>query len=237
MKRTIRLGDRTVTYELTRKKVKNINIRVRADGSVGVSAGSWVPVTQIEAVLRARTHFLLDALDRFAAMESRRPVDSDYGPGSTVYLLGKAHPVVLFRGERNEVRQEGQTLQLFLKDPADTALRVKTMEAYLKEQCLSVTTAFCRQCQGKMAALGVPFPQIRVRSMTSRWGTCKPSAQRVTFARQLVEAPPACVEYVVYHELTHFLHPNHSKAFYDCLADFVPDWKARRDCLNSYSYR
>ena len=158
MKRSIRLGDRTVTYELTRKKVKNINIRVRADGSVGVSAGSWVPVTQIEAVLRARTHFLLDALDRFAAMESRRPVDSNYGPGSTVYLLGKAHPVVLFRGERNEVRQEGQTLQLFLKDPADTALRVKTMEAYLKEQCLSVTTAFCRQCQGKMAALGVPFP-------------------------------------------------------------------------------
>ena len=39
MKRTIQLGDRTVVYELTRKAVKNINIRVRADGSVGVSAG------------------------------------------------------------------------------------------------------------------------------------------------------------------------------------------------------
>ncbi len=237
MKRIIRLGDRTIPYELTRKKVKNINIRVRADGSVRVSAGSWVTVAQIEEVLQNRAHFLLGALDRFAAMENRRPKESDYGPGATVYLLGKAHQVVLFRGERNEVRKEGQSLQLFLKDPEDAALRVKTMEAYLKEQCLAVTTAFCRQCQGNMAALGVPFPQIRVRSMTSRWGSCKPAACRVTFARQLVEAPPACVEYVVYHELVHFLHPNHSKAFYACLADFVPDWKARRNCLNSYSYR
>ena len=41
-----------------------------------------------------------------------------------------------------------------------------------------------------------------------------------------------CVEYVVCHELVHFVHPNHSKAFYDCLATFLPDWKQRRARLN-----
>jgi hypothetical protein len=88
-----------------------------------------------------------------------------------------------------------------------------------------------------MAPLGVPVPEIRVRSMTSRWGSCKPSAGRVTFARQLIEAPVSCVAYVVAHELVHFVHPNHSAAFYDCLARFCPDWKTQRAALNSYQYR
>ena len=73
--------------------------------------------------------------------------------------------------------------------------------------------------------------------MTSRWGSCKPSAGRVTFARQLAEAPLPCVEYVVWHELTHFLHPDHSPAFYADLAAVLPDWKQRRQVLNAYSYR
>ena len=81
------------------------------------------------------------------------------------------------------------------------------------------------------------MPEIRVRSMTSRWGSCSPAKGRVTFARQLMEAPFDCVAYVVCHELVHFVHPNHSKAFYACLAHIFPDWKAQRQRLNSYSYR
>lgn len=237
MKRTIQLGDRTVVYELTRKAVKNINIRVRADGSVGVSAGRWVTVRQIEEILQSRAGFILGALEKFAAMEDRRPQDTGYGPGTTVYLLGQAHKVALAQGERNRAYRDGEVIRLFLKDPEDIPLRRKTMEAFWKEQCLAVTTSLCQTWQPRMAPLGVPFPQIRVRSMTSRWGTCKPSENRVTFARQLVEAPPACVEYVVCHELVHFLHPDHSRAFYACLEGFLPDWKIRRDLLNSYSYR
>lgn len=237
MKRTIQLGDRTVTYELTWKRVKNINIRVRADGSVGVSAGRWITVEQVEEILQKRSAFLLGALEKFEAMESQRPKTTEYGPGAVVYLLGKPYSVAVSQGARNQVRQEGELLQLVLKEPENPALRIRTMEEFLKEQCLAVTTAFCQKRQPEMAVLGVPFPEIRVRSMTSRWGTCKPSERRVTFARQLVEAPPACIEYVVCHELVHFLYPNHSKAFYACLAGFVPDWKARRNLLNSYSYR
>lgn len=237
MRRSIQLGDRTVVYELTRKPVKNVNIRVRADGSVGVSAGRWVTVAQIEEILQGRAAFLLRALETFAAMEDKRPKHTDYADGSIVYLLGQPHRVVLSQAEKNGVRREGEVLHLSLKEPDNIPLRVRTMESFLKAQCLEAATAFCQVWQPKMAPLGIPFPQIRVRSMTSRWGTCKPTAGQVTFARQLVEAPPDCMEYVVCHELVHFLHPNHSQAFYACLEGFLPDWRARRERLNSYSYR
>jgi predicted metal-dependent hydrolase len=59
----------------------------------------------------------------------------------------------------------------------------------------------------------------------------------VTFARQLIEAPLPCVEYVVWHEMVHFVHPNHSADFYRVLAAFLPDWKVRREQLNTQDYR
>lgn len=233
MKETICLQGRLVTYELTRKAVKNINIRVRADGSVGVSAGRQVPQGEIESILQQKAAFLLQALDHFAA-QPVRPDPGDYGPGAVVYLLGKPHGVVLAQGMHNGVEETEENVILTVKDPQDPVLRTKTMEAFLSRRCLEVTEQLCRHIQPAMVPLGVPLPEIKVRSMTSRWGTCKPSAGRITFARQLVGAPLVCVEYVVCHELVHFLHPNHSKAFYTCLAAFLPDWKARRQRLNSF---
>ncbi|HIY33431.1 MAG TPA: M48 family metallopeptidase [Candidatus Evtepia faecavium] len=237
MRRTVLLAGREVPYELTWKQVKNINLRVHADGRVTVSAGPWVAPEAVDDLLRRRADFLLRALDHFAAQADRRPKETTYDAGERVYLLGKPYTVALRPGPRGQAALDGDHLILTLPDPADPQRRVKTAQAFLRETCLEVTTRLCRQYQAQLAPLGVPMPEVRVRSMTARWGSCAPTKGRVTFARQLVEAPLACVAYVVCHELVHFLHPNHSPAFYASLAELLPDWKARREVLNSYSYR
>ena len=48
MTRRVTLGAREITYELTRKKVKNINLRIKPDGSVHVSASNAVTIAVIE---------------------------------------------------------------------------------------------------------------------------------------------------------------------------------------------
>ena len=53
-KRTIRTGNIEITYILTRKKVKNINMRVKADGNVYVSASNRVSVDYIDRFVRVR---------------------------------------------------------------------------------------------------------------------------------------------------------------------------------------
>ena len=232
MRETICLRGRSIAYELTRKPVKNVNLRVRADGSVGVSASLQVPLEEIERILRAKADFLLQALDRFAA-QPVLPDPGDYAAGAVVFLLGRPCRVVLDQGKENRVQQAGDTLRLTVTDPDCAALRKQTMEACLQALCLQITQDLCRQHQPALAPLGVPLPQIRVRSMRSRWGSCQPGKGRVTFARQLLQAPLPCVEYVVCHELVHFVHPNHAAAFYDCLARVLPDWKARRQRLNT----
>lgn len=65
MTHTVTVGDRKITYELTRKKVKNINLRIKPDGTVHVSASTAVTIAVIERFIRERADFILGAIDKF----------------------------------------------------------------------------------------------------------------------------------------------------------------------------
>ena len=80
------------------------------------------------------------------------------------------------------------------------------------------------------------WPQIKVRSMVSRWGSCQPKKKIVTFSRQLGETPPVCMEYVAVHEFCHFIQPNHSAAFHQLMTELMPDWRQRKQLLNSRAW-
>lgn len=123
-------------------------------------------------------------------------------------------------------------LLLVVKDPKNLSLKQKIFEAWQKNYCKTVLVEVCQKMYPRFQLYGIEFPEIRFRKMVSRWGSCQPQKKVLTFNTHLVEAPPACVEYVVAHEFTHFLHPNHSKEFYNSLASFMPDWAARKKLLN-----
>lgn len=64
------------------------------------------------------------------------------------------------------------------------------------------------------------------------WGSCSVSRNVVTFNQYLMKAKPACIDYVVLHELVHLIYPNHSKRFYDFLSIHMPDWEERKRMLD-----
>ena len=74
--------------------------------------------------------------------------------------------------------------------------------------------------------------------MKTQWANCKVSdkvsgtrTQTLTFSYNLVFAPIEAIEYVVVHELCHFIHQNHSPSFYAEVEKVLPDWKDRREML------
>ncbi len=74
---------------------------------------------------------------------------------------------------------------------------------------------------------GVAYPHVTIRAMTTRFGTCSVNRGRITLNSVLLKVPRECAEYVVLHELTHFLYPNHSSQFYAYIEGYMPDWKER----------
>ena len=93
--------------------------------------------------------------------------------------------------------------------------------------------SLCEKVYPEFEKRGVKFPEIRFRKMISQWGNCYPKKNRLTFSTNLMYAPSECVEYVVCHEFTHFLVPNHSKEFYEELSAVCSDWKVRRNKMRN----
>jgi predicted metal-dependent hydrolase len=80
-------------------------------------------------------------------------------------------------------------------------------------------------------AHGVKMPSVSVRSMKTRWGSCSVRGGSIRLNYYLRFAPLESIDYVVLHELAHFLYPNHSKDFYGFIERHMPDWKQRREYL------
>ena len=52
---------------------------------------------------------------------------------------------------------------------------------------------------------------VRIRQMKTRWGSCNPHKSYINLNLNLIQKPKECIEYVIFHELTHLIYPNHSK--------------------------
>ena len=84
---------------------------------------------------------------------------------------------------------------------------------------------------GRVPWLGRELPPLRIREMTTRWGSCGPSGV-ISLSVELIKAPVPCIDYVVAHELCHRIELSHSKRFYRLLDRAMPDWERARERLN-----
>lgn len=228
MIRTIILGDRTISYDLQRKTVKNLNLRIKADQSVFVSANTSVSIDAIEDFLRSKSDYILGALNKYAEQSKYAPTPKSFVDGESFEILGRELRLKVVESKKNSVDSDGTFITLTIKSGADWSEREKIMNRWLKHQCQTIVTSVCEAVYPKFKKYGVDFPEIRMRNMVSRWGSCQPKRKILTFNIALIQAPVSCIEYVVVHEFTHFLHPNHSRAFYDTMAMFMPNWKERK---------
>ena len=184
MIREIELNNKAIQYELQYKKVKNINLRIKPDGSVNVSANRSVPQNVIDEFIISKADFVISALKKY-------------------------------------------------KDEA-----VKEQVKYFTEGELKETIlCLCKKVYPYYEERGITYPAIKFRKMISRWGSCHTQKCILTFNINLMYAPIECIEYVVHHEFTHFLQPNHSNKFYDELTKVYPNWKDCRKKLKEIQIR
>ena len=237
MKRTIDLEGRMIEYNLERKNVKNLNLRIKADQSVNVSANHMIADHVIDDFLRSKADYILSALDRYAEMEKYAPKPKAYVDGESFRILGHDLRLIVRVGTKNGVFSDGKYITLTVIEPADFDLKRRLIEKWIKKECQNTIQRVCESIYPRFQKYGIEFPQLRFRNMVSRWGSCQPKRKALTFNILLIEAPLSCIEYVVTHEFVHFLQPDHSRKFYQYLNMFMPDWKERkRELEKTYHY-
>ena len=219
---------RALTFELERKAVKRFNLRVRRDGTVHLSVPNRTTIGEAEKFLCDHEEWVLGALSRMEKRAEAHPgaeavVDSLPYMGGRLAVVWKAGSPARVEANMAEGR-----LTVTLPDPADTELRAAAIETFEKAETKKLVVALVDRYYPLFAARGVPYPKaIRVKVMTTRHGSCSAAKGYLNFSSRLCQYPLPFAEYVVVHELCHFLEANHSDRFWREVARVLPDWRER----------
>jgi hypothetical protein len=68
--------------------------------------------------------------------------------------------------------------------------------------------------------------------MKTRWGSCNDVARRIWLNLELAKKPPACLEYILVHEMVHLKERHHTDQFSQYMDRLMPQWRLRREELN-----
>ena len=232
IKRSVIVEGREICYQLERKKVKNLNLRVRKDGSVFVSANDRVPCKEIDLFIQSKASYILKAIDHFHEMEQYKPQPKQYVSGETFYIQGRGLRLQVSQAKKDTISSDGVYIFLETKDINDVEKKRRLVTHFLDQECKTVFNEVMGDLYPLVKKYGIEKPILRIRDMETRWGSCLTKKRIITLNKRLLESPRNCIEYVVMHELCHLIHPNHSKQFYSFLTMLMPDWKERKDYLD-----
>ena len=180
---------------VTRKRVRNLNLRVRHDGSVVLSVPWHTSRDRAQAFLDERAGWIAQARARVLARAEA--ADADEGSRATYPLWGES------RRSPDGLPLSDDELDKFYRDEVARALPevVARMEPLV----------------------GAHASAWQLRAMTSRWGSCTPKTGRIRINVRLAAYPPECLDYVVAHELAHLLEPSHNARFHAIVARAIPN--------------
>ena len=211
-KRTL---DNGIPLTLHFRPVRFFRLTVRPDGAVEAVAPARMSIKAAMALANGRGEWV--RVHRDAVLE-RAQAAPQYESGELVPLLGREHELRIVPG-RLSASLCGDFMLLTVPEGSDAKTRrTALLTLYRRELERALPPLVAKYA----AALGTPPPEWSLRDMRTRWGSCTPQRRTVRFALNLAAKPPLCLEYVVAHELTHLLVPNHGPEFHRLLHAVFP---------------
>lgn len=134
----------------------------------------------------------------------------------------------------NRVEVDEKRVCLFVTDVSDDNLIQRVFSKWWRQTAKTIYQQEVDACFEKIfRKYGLKKPVISIKKMKTLWGSCTSQKSKITLNEYLLKANIRCIQYVILHELTHLLYPNHSPDFYNFLTIHMPDWKDRKKQLDT----
>lgn len=218
-----------IIIEVEKKRIKNMYLKVGQDGRVRISAPLRMPDSLITEFANSRYDWIVKQREKQSDKASSVLPSIEYVTGDTLFLWGK--PLTLYveyNHKSNSVLSDGDKIMLRLtgnEASAETARRKSLLDKWYKEAMYKAIPEYLDKW---LAAIGLKPVVYIIRDMKTRWGTCNVKRRRICLNLQLTKLDPVCLEYVIVHELVHFLEKSHNRVFKAYMDKYLPDWRQRK---------
>lgn len=205
------IDNREYTVNIIRKNNKNTYLRVKKDNVIEVTTSYFATNKQIIKLIRNNEQAIIRMQEKLQKREERQ---------EGFYYLGKLYQIILVPTFEE---MEWTDNQIFVnKMETLNKWLVKETKRTFEERLNIIYPLFQED---------IPYPTLKIRKMTSRWGVCNRVKKTVTLNSELIKYGIEQIDYVIVHELSHFVHFDHSKAFWETVVKYCPNYKRIRKSL------
>lgn len=205
------VGETIYPVNIQRKNNKNTYIRVNEQLEIVVSTSFFTTNRQIEKLLKENQSAVERMLDR-QKLEKKKEEE--------FYYLGNVYDIIIVP-TIDEVEIRGS--YIYTKSP-------KMLDTWYQKQMKKLFADHLAKEYQKFEEK-IPFPKLKIRKMKTRWGVCNKRDTSITLNSSLMKESVDCLDYVIDHELSHFVHFNHSKEFWETVMKYCPEYKKIRKKL------
>ena len=198
------IDDKEYEVVIQKKNNKNTYIRVKEDLKIYVTTSYFASKLYIYNLLEQNKEYLKKVL-------TKQEIKNE---NTSFNYLGKKYDVIICNIV-NKVELDENKIYTPNEKELDKYIKKNTLELF-KERLDYNYNLFLEN---------IPYPKLKIRTMKTRWGVCNKRDNSVTLNSKLIEYNIEALDYVIIHELSHFVHFNHSKEFWMLVSKYNPNYK------------
>lgn len=210
-----------IDIDVQRKDIKNIHIHIKDGPKVIITAPRRCSDAVIDDLVKKRFDWITQTMER-KCMTKQHLID-----GQSIELIGKGFQLNIVPSKKMSITIEDGVINVGRPESIDEESMMREIHRELLKKVLP------NIIERIESYTGLSCSSWQIRHMTSRWGTCNTKTKKIWLSTNIAKRPIECIEYVVLHELVHTVVPNHGPDFKALLNKYMPDWKRRKELLNS----
>lgn len=126
---------------------------------------------------------------------------------------------------------------VIIKDNKIYARDIETLKQWFYNQANDILWERFLINYNKMLGEKIPYPRIRINKLQRSYGLCYPRKGLITLGVQIIHFNYEIIDYLIIHELCHFLVPNHSKLFWHYVSFYCPNYIECKKQLRETTYK
>ncbi len=204
----IEINGITYPIEITYKNNKNMYLRIKDGPKIEITAPLRTTEKTIREFIESNINFIAKNVIKKQQLQNKKSGKFEY--------LGHYYDI-LYTGKYG----------ITLTDTIAYIGKNTNVDNWYKKEAKEMFKEYYDECFKNFREASLK-PELKIRKMKSKWGVCNVTNNTITLNQELIKLEPACLIYVIYHELSHLKHHNHSKDFWDLVEIYVPNYKEIR---------
>jgi len=201
-------------------RARHIKIKINGLGKIEVVAPQGVGSGDIHHFVQSNTDWIVKTIDKLKDDRINHP-DLGFQPPQTIALLSLSKNFsisYLSVVKKAQIKEYNHELLVYTSSDDES---VNLLRSWIQKKAKQILIPWLNEVSSMHQ---IEFNKVSIRGQKTRWGSCS-SKKNINLNRNLLFVQPELVNYLMVHELSHIIQPNHSSQFWSQVARCEPNYR------------